>query len=96
MVYDYLKKNDEKIAYRVIDEEALVVNLKESSFHTLNPVGSFIWQQIDGKTSIKKIIQKVTDEFDIDKDTAEKDSIEFIDELLKKELVIISESEKYY
>jgi hypothetical protein len=92
MLNDYVKKNDEKIAYRVIDDEAVIVNLKESSFHTLNPVGTFIWDQIDGKTSVTMIIQNVTDEFGIDSETAEKDSKEFIDNLLKKDLVILSGS----
>jgi len=90
MLDNYVIKNDKKAAYRVIDNEVMVVNLKKSTFHTLNTVGSFIWQQFDGKTPVKKIVHNVTEEFDVDFETAENDSIEFINNLLNEGLIIVS------
>jgi hypothetical protein len=90
MLNDYVKKNNEKIAYRVIEDEAVVVNLKESTFHTLNPVGTFIWQQFNGKTAIESIIQRLADEFQIDLDTARLDCLEFINSLVEEDLISLS------
>ena len=90
MLDKYVAKNNEKTAHRIIDGEAVVVNLTDSTFHTLNPVATFIWQQADGQTSVKEIAQKVCQEFEADRDTAEKDSLEFISELVNKGMLILS------
>ena len=90
MLDKYVAKNNEKTAHRIIDGEAVVVNLTDSTFHTLNPVATFIWQQADGQTSVKEIAQKVCQEFEADRDTAEKDCLEFIRKLVDKDMLILS------
>lgn len=90
MLDKYVAKNNEKTAHRIIDGEAVVVNLTDSTFHTLNPVATFIWKQADGQTSVKEIAQKVCQEFEADRDTAEKDCLEFIRKLVDKDMLILS------
>jgi hypothetical protein len=90
MLDKYVAKNNEKIAHRIIDGEAVVVNLTDSTFHTLNPVATFIWQQADGQTRVKEIAQKVCQEFEVDWDTAEKDCLELISGLVNKDMLILS------
>ena len=92
MLDKYAVKNNEKTAYRIIDGEAVVVNLKDSTFHTLNPVATFIWGQIDGQIKAKQIIEKICQEFEVDWDTAERDCQEFLGELISKGLVILSQN----
>jgi methyltransferase-like protein len=48
------------------------------SVYTLNETGAFIWEQIDGKKSVEEIIKTMTEEYDIDNDTATNDVLEFI------------------
>jgi hypothetical protein len=86
----YVAKNNDKTAHRIIDGEAVVVNLTDSTFHTLNPVATFIWQHADGQTSVKEIVQKVCQEFEVDWDIAEKDCLELITELVNKGMLILS------
>ena len=92
MLNEYLNKNNEKTAYRIIDGEAVVVNLKESTFHTFNPVATFIWEQADGKIKAGQIVEKICQEFEVDWDTAEKDCLEFLNELISKGLVVLSQN----
>jgi hypothetical protein len=89
MLDKYVVKNNEKIAYRIIDGEAVVVNLKDSTFHTLNPVATFMWEQADGRVKVKQIIEKICEEFEVDWDTAERDCQEFLGELASKALVVL-------
>jgi len=49
-----------------------------NSVYTLNETGAFIWEQIDGKRNIEDIIVLVTEEYDIDEETASKDVLDFI------------------
>jgi hypothetical protein len=90
MLDEYVNKNNEKTAYRTIDGEAVVVNLKDSTFHTLNPVATFIWEQADGRIKAKEMIEKICQEFEVDWGTAEKDCLEFLGELVREGLVVLS------
>jgi len=86
----YVAKNGEKTAYRVIDDEAVIVDLEDNTFHALNPVATFIWEQMDGKTKVEEIIQRVCQEFEVDRKTAENDCREFIDALKLQEMIVLS------
>ena len=90
MLDEYVAKNREKTAYRVIDDEAVIVDLEDSTFHALNPVATFIWEQMDGKTRVEEIIQGVCREFDVDYETAEKDCREFVNMLKHQGMVTLS------
>jgi hypothetical protein len=48
------------------------------SVYTLNETGAFIWEQIDGKKSTEQIISSMTEEYDIDNNTATEDVLQFI------------------
>jgi hypothetical protein len=54
-----------------------------NSVYTLNETGAFIWDQIDGKRTIEEIIASLTNEYDIDPASAEKDVFAFIDNMSK-------------
>ena len=91
MKNEYILLNKNKIAYRVIDGEAVIINLKNSELNVLNPVATFIWEHLDGCTKLKEIIKNLTEEFDVDYKTAEKDCLDFIEKLIKENIVIISD-----
>lgn len=52
-----------------------------NSVYTLNESGAFIWELIDGKRNVEEIINKLTEEYDIDHDSAEKDLFSFINDM---------------
>jgi len=53
------------------------------SVYTLNETGAFIWEQIDGKRSVHEIINELTNEFEIDDDTATEDVLLFLEDMNK-------------
>jgi hypothetical protein len=55
-------------------------------------VATFIWEQADGQTKTKQMIEKICQEFEVDRDTAEKDCLEFLGELVSKGLVVLSQN----
>lgn len=68
----------------------MVVNLKNSNFHSLNTVSTFIWESLDGKTTVDEIIRNISNQFDVEPDIARKDCLEFINDLLKEDLIMRS------
>ncbi len=86
--YISIKKNN--IAYRIINGEVVIVNLKKSTFHTLNPVATFIWEQLDGQATLSDIVERLSQEFEIDRETSENDCVDFINDLLNKDMITLS------
>lgn len=50
-------------------------------FFELNDVGSLIWDMIDGVSTLEDIVQAILKEFDIDKQTAIRETDRFLNEL---------------
>jgi Coenzyme PQQ synthesis protein D (PqqD) len=71
----------ERIAYRVIGGEALVMVVDRKALHRLNDVGSRVFELCDGQTSIDAIVEAIVVEFDVDAPTARADVQAFIREL---------------
>jgi len=54
-----------------------------NSVYTLNETAAFIWEHLDGKKSLREIVDCLIEEYDIDFDSASKDMSEFIDKMTK-------------
>ena len=79
-------KNDQ-VPWRIIENEAILVDVGQGNVMQLNEVGAFIWSQIDGKKTMGQVIDCVYDSFEIDKAQAQQDTLEFLKELLKKQII---------
>jgi len=58
-----------------------------NSVYTLNETGAFIWELIDGTRNVEEIINSLVEEYNIDRQTATADILEFAENL--KEYLII-------
>ncbi len=54
---------------------------------SLDPVAAFIWEQLDGEKSLEGIRDSLLNAFEVEKEQAETDILEFIDELLGASLI---------
>ena len=81
----YIVRAD-SVVWQMFDGEAVLMSEDGSQMHMLNKVGSYIWGLADGKTKVSEIITSVYDRFDIEKEVALADSIEFIQKLFEMEL----------
>lgn len=89
-IYTY----SENMVSRQIEGELFIVPIvagicdAEDSLLTLNKTGKAIWTKIDGKTTLKEIIKKISLEFKVSKAQAKKDVGDFITTLLEKRMVV--------
>ena len=74
---------DEFILVPVSDELA-----EMHSFFTLNSVGRFIWEQLDGTATNESITEKLVETFEVTQETAEEDLVQLIHELRETGLII--------
>ena len=68
--------------------EGLVIMLPEnSSTHSLDVLGAFIWNQWDGKRSLSDILATILSEYDVAEEMASGDLISFAGEMQEAGLV---------
>ena len=77
---------------REIAGETIIVPVRDrvgdlDSVYTLNELGTFIWQLLDGQTSINQIVEAICQNYDITPDEAMKDTLDFLRSLETRGLV---------
>lgn len=55
---------------------------------SLNETGAFLWEQLKEETTIEKLAEALSKEYDIDKTTAESDALDYVN-LLKSQGFIV-------
>jgi hypothetical protein len=69
-----------RIAARVVDGKALIVVIDQRQLHTLNAVGTRVWELCDGR-SVGAIADAIAAEFEVDRETALRDVLGFVEQL---------------
>lgn len=86
----FIIKNLEIVAHRIIDNQAVIVNLKKKTLNVLNLTATQIWELADGETKLKDIIEEIYQEFEVDKDELKEDCLNFVKQMLNKGLLTLS------
>lgn len=73
---------------RVVGEGLVIMVPEESTTHSLDALGSFIWNQIDGQRSLADILAIILAEYEVTEEKARTDLVSFSDELLAAGLVV--------
>ena len=81
-------RRKENIVSREIAGETILVPIRGKladmqNIFTLNTVGAFIWNQLDGTKNLEDVLKLLLDKFDVTKEEAEKDTHEFISQILE-------------
>lgn len=76
-------QREENIISRKVAGETILVPIRGrladmQNIFTLNTVGAYIWDQLDGTKSLAQILESLLDHFEVPRQEAEKDILEFI------------------
>lgn len=92
MTAKYIAKSS-AIASRLLGGEMMVMSSADSTFFTLNPVATVVWQAADGVTPLSDIVaDHVCAEFEVDVETAQRDVERFVEELSQHGILRVSET----
>jgi Coenzyme PQQ synthesis protein D (PqqD) len=81
----------DQVASKVMDGEAVVINLKTGVYYSLQGSGGFIWSLIEQSAQLEEITSLVANGYNQSVDSVREDLRRFIDELEGEELIHISE-----
>jgi hypothetical protein len=68
-------------------DETMLIDPYRRVMIPLNPAATKIWGLIDGARTVSAIVESVTDSFDVDGETAKRDVVDFLKELIRREMI---------
>lgn len=82
-------KRHPEVRYSLVPEGALVVHHRKGELKTLNPVGGFILDLLDGTRSVGEVVDRVVEAHQVERSQAERDTVAFLEELARHEVVTL-------
>ena len=87
-MHQCLKPNSNEVASKIVDGEAILINLSNGMYYSLDSVGGLIWSLIEAGKSEHSIVDTLVGHFGIAKKTAAQDVRNLIEELTKENLIV--------
>ncbi|MBU0479196.1 PqqD family protein [bacterium] len=82
--------NESKVAWRDLDGETVILDLKTDTYFSLDKIGTKIWNKMIKKSEIKALVALITSSYEVTAKEAERDVEELISSLKKQGLILES------
>ncbi len=87
---DYLQPNAERVAAKVMDGEAVIIDLTTGTYYSLAGTGGRAWQLLEAGASIDNAVDTIAREYGIDRTRASDDMRALVSQLIDEQLVVPS------
>lgn len=75
--------------YCELEGEAVILNLRDGIYYGLNPIGLRIWELLQSPRTLNEILDSLTEEYEVDRETCRADVLALLKEFSDKGLVEI-------
>jgi hypothetical protein len=79
--------SDQAIA-NTVGDEMVVLHLANGTYFGLDPVGSLLWEALTKGELPSAACEAILDRYEVDRETAENDLRQFMEELAKGDLIV--------
>ena len=83
-----VKRNPDMIAADM-KGETVMMSISTGKYHSVNSVGSRIWELLASPSDANQLIESLVSEYDVSKEVCTKEVIEFIETMLKSEVLLL-------
>jgi len=74
------------VIFRVLEDEAVLLNLKTGTYFGLDAVGTRVWQLIVERGALADVLQAMLQEYEVDPGVVERDLLDLVGRLCAKGL----------
>jgi Coenzyme PQQ synthesis protein D (PqqD) len=86
----FVAANEQQVAAKVMDGEAILINLSTGIYYSLGTTGGFIWSLVEKRPAIQDIVRSVVEHYDVSEAVALRDVLRLGEELCAEGLAITS------
>ncbi|MBI5303649.1 MAG: PqqD family protein [Chloroflexi bacterium] len=84
-----------QVAAQIVDDEAVIVLADAGEVTVLNPVGTRVWELIDGAHTVQQMVNVIADEFEVTPEQAREDVEEFLETLAQNKMVVFDDTPRH-
>jgi hypothetical protein len=77
----------EEVAAKVIDGEAIIINLANGIYYSMDKVGGVIWEMLEAGHSLEEVIEATIRRYDVSREQAQADVERLATELAQENLL---------
>ena len=88
MLDDKISPSSEVVDTTLNEGEVVLLHLESKMYYSLNPTGERIWRGLKEGVSLTEISQRLQDEFDVDKEQADRSVLDLVSELCEQKLAL--------
>ncbi len=81
-----------EVAFRVIDGETVMMSLQAGKYYSLDQVGTRVWELLEQPMTVEAICTALLEEFEVDRETCQRDVVQFLEMLAADELVRVGDA----
>lgn len=85
---DRYRVHEQEVAAKVIDGEAIIINLTTGVYYSLDPTGSEVWSLVEGRHDVDTIVSHLCGRFDVPESTCRSDVERLVEQLLEEKLIV--------
>jgi len=85
---DRLRANDAECAAKVLDGEAVIINLLNGTYYSLDKAGAVVWELAASGGTVSEIAGGVSARYDVDASRARQDVERLVAELVAERLLV--------
>ncbi len=86
------RPREEEVASKVIDGEAIIINLANGIYYSMDKVGAHVWDLFQSGYTLEEVVASVTGQYNVSRDQAELNVQDLVRELVQENLVVTSEN----
>lgn len=73
-----------------LGDESAILNLKNSVYYGMDPVGTFVWNWLREPRSVEELRDKILGEYEVDPERCEKDLLVLLEKMHAEGLIEVS------
>ncbi len=78
----------EDVHCTILEGDAVLLNLDNGHYYSLNRVGTLVWEYCDGSHSLEEALTHLCDRFDVEEDRAKADLLAISSHLVNEQLLL--------
>jgi len=89
--HDLLRPNEAEVAAKVLEGEAIIINLSNGTYYSMDKVGGLVWEMIEHGQDLEATVAAITTRYEVSPEQAQADVQRLAGELMQENLVIMSD-----
>ena len=79
------------VLFRTVGDEIVILDLQSGTYYGLDPVGTRFWLLLDELHDFDAVVARMEEEFEIDRETLERDLLELVGALREAKLLRVAD-----